>query len=183
MKKLILGLIALCATLSVSAQKYYTKDAKVSFDATSALEKIVGANPKGTLVIDGATGKIEAAVLIKGIHFDQALMEEHFNENYMESTKFPKATFTGDIPNYKTVNLEKDGNYNVTLKGKLTIHGVTKDVETKAILSVKNKMVTFGKANFTIAVADYGIKIPGIVKDKIAKEAKIEVSGYFTLLK
>jgi polyisoprenoid-binding protein YceI len=186
MKKLVVSAIALCFVLSASAQKFYTKDAKVNFDATSTTspEKIAAVNPKGTLVFDAATGKIEAAILVKGFHFDQALMEEHFNENYMESNKFAKATFAGDVVDFKTaINLTKDGDYTATVKGKLTMHGVTKDVETKGIFTVKGGKITATKASFKTVLADYKIAIPSLVKDKVAKEAKIDISGTMQLLK
>ena len=176
MKKGFLGLIAIVMTMSVSAQKFYTKDADVSFDANSPLEKIEAKTNKGTLVIDAATGNLEAAILVKGFHFEKALMEEHFNENYMESGKFPKAIFAGTIANFNTVNLKKDGNYPVTVKGNLTMHGVTKPVEAKGNLTVKGGILTNAKAAFKVAMSDFNISIPSAVRDKIASEAKIDIN-------
>ena len=184
MKKVFFSALATLLFLNLSAQKFFTKDAKVNFDATSSLEKIAAVNSKGYLVLDAATGKIEMSVLVKGFHFEQALMEEHFNENYMESTKFQKSSFAGDIVDFKNaVNLAKDGSYTATVKGKLTMHGVTKDVETKGIFTVKSGAMTASKTSFKILVADYGIAIPGIVRDKIAKEAKIDISATMQALK
>ncbi|MBL7818194.1 MAG: YceI family protein [Saprospiraceae bacterium] len=178
MKKVFFSLLALVATFSLSAQgKFFSKDANVAFDANSPLEKIEGKTNKGTLVIDAATGKVESAVLIKGFHFKSALMEEHFNENYMESGKFPKSTFAGDITNFSSVNLKKDGTYPIQIKGNLTMHGVTKPVEAKGSLVVKGGAITNGSAAFKVLMADYGIAIPAAVKDKIAKEAKIDISA------
>lgn len=176
MKKVMFGFIALMMTMSVSAQKFYTKDADVSFDANSPLEKIEGKTNKGTVVIDAASGKLEAAVLVKGFHFEKALMEEHFNENYMESGKFPKAVFAGSIANFNTVNLKKDGNYPVTVKGNLTMHGVTKPVEANGNLTVKGGAITNAKAAFKVSMSDFNISIPSAVRDKIAKEAKIDIN-------
>jgi polyisoprenoid-binding protein YceI len=186
MKKLIFSIFALSFVLNLSAQKFFTKDAKFNFDATSATspEKIAAVNPKGTIIVDAATGKIEAAVLIKGFHFEQALMEEHFNENYMESNKFQKATFAGDIVDFKkSVNLAKDGDYTATVKGKLTMHGITKDVETKGVFTVKGGKITAAKASFKAPLADFKIDIPSVVKDKIAKEAKIDIAATMQSLK
>jgi polyisoprenoid-binding protein YceI len=186
MKKFIFSVLAFSLVLTASAQKYFTKDAKVAFDATSTTspEKIAAVNPKGTLVIDMATGKMESAILVKGFHFEQALMEEHFNENYMESNKFAKATFAGDVVDYKkAINLTKDGDYTAVVKGKLTMHGVTKDVETKGTFTVKSGKLTAVKANFKAPLADYKIDIPSVVKDKITKDAKIDFSGTLQLLK
>ena len=176
MKKVMFGLVAMMLTMSVSAQKFFTKDADVAFDANSPLEKIEGKTNKGTLVIDAATGKLESAVLVKGFHFRSALMEEHFNENYMESGKFPKAIFAGTITNFNTVNLKKDGSYPVTVSGNLTMHGVTKPVQSKGSLTVKGGMITNAKAALTVTMADFNIAIPSAVKDKIAKEAKIDIN-------
>jgi hypothetical protein len=186
MKKFIFSVLAISFVLNASAQKFFTKDAKVAFDATSASspEKIAAVNPKGTLVVDMATGKMESAILIKGFHFEQALMEEHFNENYMETSKFAKANFAGDIVDFKTaINLAKDGDYTATVKGKLTIHGVTKDVETKGTFTVKGGKLTGAKSSFKAPLTDYKIAIPSVVKDKIAKDAKIDFSGTLQLLK
>ena len=176
MKKVIFGLVALMMTMSLSAQKYFTKDGNVAFDANSPAEKIEGTTNKGTLVIDAATGKLESAVLIKGFHFKIALMEEHFNENYMESGKFPKATFAGQISDFNNVNLKKDGAYPIVVKGNLTMHGVTKPVEAKGILTVKSGAITNAKASFKAIMADFGIAIPAAVREKIAKEAKIDMN-------
>jgi polyisoprenoid-binding protein YceI len=183
MKKILFGALALVFTLNLSAQKFFTKEAKVSFDATSSLEPIAATTNKGTLVIDATAGKLEAAVLVKGFHFEKALMEEHFNENYLESGKFPKATFAGDIVNKGDINLKKDGDYNAKIKGKLTMHGATKDVETTAKLTVKGGAIVSASAAFVATMEDYKIAIPGAVKDKIAKTAKISVSGNMQTLK
>jgi polyisoprenoid-binding protein YceI len=126
-------------------------------------------------VIDLASGKMEILVLVKGFHFKRDLMEQHFNENYMESGKFPKANFVGELVNPKSLDLKKDGTYNLDLKGKLTMHGVTRDVSSKANFVVKSGVAT-AKTDFKVLVADYNIQIPSLVKDKIAKEAKISVN-------
>ncbi len=183
MKKVILSVFSLVVLSNLSAQKFFSKDAKVYFSATSSMEKIEATNNKGTLVIDAASSKLEAAVLVKGFHFEKALMEEHFNENYMESGKFAKATFAGEITDMKTVNMAKDGDYKVNVKGKMTMHGVTKDVTTTATISVKGGAIAAGKTSFKILVSDYAIPIPSVVKDKIAKEAKIDVEAILQKMK
>ncbi len=185
MKKLMFGLIALMFTMNLSAQnqKFFSKDANIAFDANSPLEKIEGKNNKGTVIIDAATGKVEAAVLVKGFHFKSALMEEHFNENYMESGKFPKAVFAGQIADFKNINLKKDGVYPVVVKGSMTMHGVTKPVEAKGSVTVKGGALTNAQAAFKVLMADYNIAIPAAVKDKIAKEAKIDINAALLPLK
>lgn len=183
MKKIIFSALACLFLLNVQAQnnasKFFTKTGKAYFSASSPLEKIEATTNKSTAVIDLAAGKIEVKLLVKTFHFEKALMEEHFNENYMESGKYPNATFVGDIADAKSVNLAKDGAYPVKVKGKLTMHNVTKDIETTASIQVKGGAITSAKSDLVIKVADYNIAIPGAVKDKIAKEAKISLD--FTL--
>jgi polyisoprenoid-binding protein YceI len=113
-------------------------------------------------------------VLIKGFKFENQLMEDHFNENYMESTQFPKADFKGYIKNIKDVDLSKDGKYPISIEGTLTIHGVAQKVSTAGTLEVgQGKPTIIGE--FSIKIKDYGIK--GLyIGDKIANEAKIKVN-------
>jgi polyisoprenoid-binding protein YceI len=150
----------------------------VYFDATTkgSPERIEATNKSGTIVVEQSSGRVEASVLIKGFLFDKALMQEHFNENYMESSKFPKATFKGKIDNLTAVNFDKDGTYNATISGDLSLHGVTKQVKTTATFKVKGGKVS-ASANFNAALSDYGIDVPSVVADKLAKEAKISFAG------
>ena len=163
------------APTATVATKFFTKTGKAYFSASSSMEKIEATNNKTTAVIDLTAGKIEVKMLVKTFQFEKALMEEHFNENYMESGKFPNATFAGDIADAKSVNLAKDGTYPVKVKGKLTMHNVTKDIETTASITVKGGAVVSAKSEFIAKMADFKIDIPGAVKDKIAKEAKISL--------
>jgi polyisoprenoid-binding protein YceI len=166
---------AATAAAPAASPKFFTKAGKTSFTATSSMEAIEATTNKTTAVIDLAAGKIEVKLLVKTFHFEKALMEEHFNENYMESGKFPNAGFVGDITDAKSVNLAKDGTYPVKVKGKLTMHNITKDVETTANLVVKGGALVSAKSDIIAKMADYKIDIPGAVKDKIAKEAKISL--------
>ena len=178
MKKLILSLVIFAGlAVQVQAQKYFTKGGRIDFDATatSSPEKIQAVNRTVTCVMDAANGNIQFAVLVKGFTFERALMQEHFNENYMESEKFPKSEFKGTIANNASVNYSKDGSYNVTVKGKLTIHGETREVEAPGKLVVQGGKI-IATANFNVQLADYKISIPGVVADKINKSAKIDVT-------
>jgi polyisoprenoid-binding protein YceI len=173
--KIILSILAIAAfSLQVSAQKFYTRDGKITFSSNAPMEKIEAINNKVSSVVDVASGDLEFAVLIKSFHFDKALMEEHFNENYMESTKYPKATFKGKITNMKDINLAVSGEYRAAVAGDLTIHGVTKPVETQAILKVGNGAV-HAVSDFEVAVADFNIEIPKVVRDNVAKMVQIHV--------
>ncbi len=186
MKNLKLALLAILfgAPILLSAQRIFTKSASVSFDATSnkSLEEVDAKTSTGTIVVDAPTGAVEAAVLMKSFQFEKALMQEHFNENYVESTKFPKATFKGKIADLSKVNFTKDGTYNVDVAGNLTMHGVTKAVTAPATFTVKGGKVS-AQTNFSVALADYGIAIPSLVADKVAKVAKVSFSGALEAMK
>ena len=99
-------------------------------------------------------------------------MKEHFNENYMESDKFPKSEFKGNVANIIAVNFAKDGTYNVKVTGKLTIHGVTNDVNVPGTLTIKGNTVN-AKATFPVVLKDYKIDVPSLVADKLSKQANI----------
>ena len=114
---------------SVFAQKYMTKNGKITFNSDAPMEKIEGKNNQVKVIIDATTGDLAFQVLITSFEFKQALMQEHFNENYMESPKYPNSLFKGKITNAKDVNFTKNGKYNAVVEGDLTIHGVTKKVK------------------------------------------------------
>jgi hypothetical protein len=176
MKAKFLLLLLVVIGSNVQAQRFFTKSGKINFDATTkgSPENITAVNRTVTCVLDTKSGALQFAVLVKGFTFERALMEEHFNENYLESSKFPKAEFRGTISNNSAVNYDKEGTYPVTVAGKLTIHGVTKDVETTGKIQVQGGKV-LATASFSAALADYSIAIPGVVADKVAKSAKIDI--------
>lgn len=182
MKTINILLLVFLFAASLNGQKYFTKQGHISFTSNAPLEKIEAENHKATCVIDTDTGKMEWAVLIKAFNFEKALMQEHFNENYMESSKYPKATFKGTIDDIESVDFATDGNYTVNVTGHLTIHGVTQDLATNAEFRILNGEVK-GSSLFTILVADYEIDIPKVVKDNIAKEVEISVNANFQELK
>ena len=167
-------LAALLVGSTLNAQKYFTREGKVSFFSDAAVEKIEAHNSKATAVVDAETGNMEFAVLIKAFQFEKALMQEHFNENYMESSKYPKAIFKGEITNMDEVKLNKDGEYAAKVKGALTIHGVTNEVEAPGKFIVKDGNIT-AISSLTVKVADYKIEIPAVVRENIAKEVRIDI--------
>ncbi len=182
--KNILSLAALLLLLvgSLSAQRFFTRDAAVKFDATSPLEKIEATTKSGTCVLEPKTGKMEWKVLIKGFQMEKALMQEHFNENYMESTTYPNAQFKGAITNLNEVNFAQDGKYTANVKGQLTMHGVTKDLDVSGTVKVSGGNITLA-SSFNVAAADYGISIPAVVRDKIAQTIKVSVEALLKPLK
>ena len=178
MKKLLfLIILPLISVPATQAQKYFTKSGKINFDATSpsSPERIEAVNRTATCVLDAASGAIQFSVLMKGFEFERALMQEHFNENYVESSAYPRSEFKGQVVNNAEVNYGKDGTYSVKVRGKLTMHGVTKDIETDGKLTVQSGKIV-AAATFSALLSDYNISIPGLVADKVAKTAKIIVN-------
>lgn len=176
MKKFFLLATVLFAISTFSAaQKIYTKNGNISFFSKTSMEDIKADNNQVMSVLNTQTGELQFSVLIKSFHFEKALMEEHFNENYMESSKYPKSTFKGMISDISKVNFNADGTYPVSVSGDLTIHGVTKKATTNGKISVKGGKAT-GTAVFSVALADYKIAVPKLVENNIAKSIEITVN-------
>ena len=175
MKKSIIVLLLSVMTITAGAQSLYmTKTGKVSFNSRSSVEKIEADNNEVSSVINTQTGDMVFAILLKSFHFDRALMEEHFNENYVESDKFPKSTFKGKSSNLSAINFTKDGSYPATVEGDLTMHGVTKKVTSNGTLTVKaGKIAAYAK--FSLKLKDFDISIPSLVADKISQDIDIIV--------
>ena len=175
MKRIWLALIAVVLTSASFAQTkvYQTKTGKVKFYSSTKAEDIEAVNNQ-TDVKFATNGQLLFNLLIRGFVFPNALMQEHFNENYMESTKFPKAKFMGTIDNLALINFSKNGKYAVTTSGTLEIHGVKQDV--KAIAGVVE--VVDGKlklsSKFKIKIKDYGIK-GNYIGEKIANEIELTI--------
>jgi hypothetical protein len=184
MKKLILLVTIISVFANLSAQdKYFTKNGKILFKCTkSALEKIEATNKGTTCVLDTKTGNMQFAVLMKGFEFERALMQEHFNENYVESHKFPKGEFKGQLTNNNEIDYTKDGSYPAKVKGQLTIHGVTRQVETTGNVTVKSGKI-IAAADFIIQLSDYNISIPSLVSDKVSNTVNINVDCNLEQLK
>jgi polyisoprenoid-binding protein YceI len=163
---------------------YFTKTAKVKFDATpeNPVEEIEALNSESTSFLNVANGDLVFAILVKSFRFQKALMEEHFNENYMESNKFPKSDFKGKITNISEVNFKKDGNYKVNIEGKLTMHGITLPIKASGVIAISGGKIK-GTADFKIKLADYKIDRPSVVKDKISETATISVEANYELKK
>lgn len=176
MKKLsALIVLILIFAGSADAQKYITKNGHIRFFSSTPMEDIEAHNRQVNSALDQQTGEFVFRVLMKSFQFEKALMQEHFNENYVESDKYPNATFTGKVVNLKDINFDKNGVYNATIEGDLTIKDVTKKVTEKGTFEVKDGKV-LGKSTFNIAVEEYGIKIPGAVANNIAKNIQIDVN-------
>ena len=170
---IVAGLIA--AVLSAQAQdKYFTKTGSIQFYSKAPLEDIEAKNKTVAAILDTKTGALQFSVLMKGFEFPKALMQEHFNENYIESDKYPKAEFKGSVTNNSAINYAADGSYTAQVKGSLTIRGITKDIKTTGTLKVDGGKIDANSV-FNVLVSDYKIKIPSLVKDKISNTIKVTV--------
>ena len=155
---------------------YKTNTGNISFFSHTPVEDIAAENHKVKTAFSSANGKLQFSVLIKDFEFEKALMQEHFNENYMESTKYPKATFNGIIENINTIKTTTQGIYAAKVSGKLTMKNVTKQVSTTATFTVKKDIVN-AKAVFNVNPADYNVKIPKTVINKISDNIKISIDA------
>ena len=179
MKNLLFLVLTILGITSALAQdKILTKTGQVTFEASVPSFEEVKANHKNvTCIVNTKTGEIASLILVKGFQFKVALMEEHFNENYIESDKFPKATFKGKIEDFDLQKITSQ-NQDFTIKGKIELHGKIKDIVVIAkIKKVKNAIEI--TANFTLNPEDFDIQIPSLVRAKVAK--KVDVKFDFTL--
>ncbi len=175
MKNLIkLAFILLMISNSAFAQKYITKNGHISFFSDAPSEKIEAKNNQVSTALDITTGDLVFKVLIKSFEFKNALMQEHFNENYLESNKFPNATYKGKITNPKEIDFTKNGKYKANVEGEMTIHGVTKKENHAGVFEVKDGKI-IASSKFFIALKDYNIEKPKMVLNNIADKIEITV--------
>ena len=174
MKRIIILLVFATLAGSTQVQKIYsTKTGSISFFSNAPLQDIEAKTNQVESKL-ASNGQIVFALLIKDFQFDNQKMEDDFNENYMESTKYPKAYFKGNITNISEVDFSKDGSYPAKVKGDLTIHGVTKEITGDGTIEVKGTKVV-ARSKFDIAVKDYNIG-GALVGKKIANTIAITVN-------
>jgi len=176
MKKIIavVAFVVLSTTVFAQKQMYKTTTASIGFFSKATLEDIDAKNNQVTGLLDASTGNLAFIVVIKSFEFDKALMQTHFNDNYMESDTYPKSTFDGKITNNADVKYGTNGSYSVTVSGKLTIHGVTKEVTATGKADVNGSTVTL-TSKFKVKLEDYNIKNDKI--KNIASEIEVSVSA------
>jgi len=163
-------ILFLISTFCFAQGKYITKTGIISFEASvPSFEEVAAINNSVTAIINAENGEIAVLALINGFRFKNALMEEHFNENYAESNKYPKANFQGKIENYTL----DSGNTNYELNGSLTFHGVTKLVENIPVTLNKIGDKIILKGEFKAKASDYKIEIPKIVRNKVSDVVSI----------
>ncbi len=179
MKKILfLTVISLFSGLQMlhAQDRWFTREGYIRFYSTTPMEDIEAKNYQVNSLVDFSTGDMAFSMLMKGFRFEKALMEEHFNEKYVESEKYPKSSFEGKYVSASPINPRVAGEYEVQVRGKLTIHGVTREVDVPGRLKSNGEGVVTGQAVFNVKVADYDIKIPGVVKDNIAESIEITVN-------
>ena len=171
--KYILIIATLVFSQKAFSQLYSTRTGFVGFYSKTALEDIKAENNQVYAIIDAGKQNLAFQLLVKGFTFPKELMQEHFNENYVESDKYPKASFSGTYTG--TVTPAKDGVYKVTVKGNLSLHNAIKAIEVPATIEVKNGHL-LGQTEFKVRPEDFNITIPSLVRDKIDKEITVKVN-------
>ena len=163
------------SVVSIAQNKYYTKSGSIDFEASvPSFEEVIANNTTVTSILNIKTGEIASLALIKGFRFKIALMEEHFNENYAESDKFPKATFTGKISGFSYENLTTaPQKFNLT--GTLTFHGKSVEINPKMSISRNENSVNISSV-FILKPEEFDIKIPRLIRKKVAKTVKVTLN-------
>ena len=172
MKKIMVIAFLLMGFTLTNAQKYLTKEGNIELYSKTPLLVIDGKSQTAGSIIDAANGDVVATVLITSFKFKEALLEEHFNENYLESDKYPKAQFKGKISNWSSVNVGKNGTYPITIEGDLTIHGVTKPIKAEGKLVVSGDKLK-ATTEFYVSLESYNIRVEESYKDRIPDKIKL----------
>ncbi|WP_378174873.1 YceI family protein [Aquimarina sp. SS2-1] len=161
--------LLLISSAMMAQEKFITKSGYTSFYSKAPLEDIQADNNQVLSIMDTSTGAIAISILMKSFLFEKSLMQEHFNENYVESDKYPKATFKGNVLGFENVGTEKS---KVSVIGNITIHGVTKPLTMEATMQQKDSAILL-EGSFPLTIADFNIEIPDLVINNIAKEVKV----------
>ncbi len=178
MKYSIIVLLAfICIANRVTPDIYTCKNARISLFSTAPIEDIKAVSGVGASVYNSISGELNFSVPIRSFQFDKSLMQEHFNSDYMESDKFPRASFKGKLQ--EQPDLTKDGSYPIMVSGALTIHGVTQNRTIPGVISVKNGAISM-TSEFMVRCIDHHIDIPQIVFHHIAESIKINVSAVYS---
>lgn len=181
MKYLSIILLAWISIINQAGQALYAcKTAKISLYSKAPIEDIEATSNTGASVYNAATGDLVFSVDNRSFRFEKSLMQEHFNENYMESDKYPRSTFKGKV--YEHIDVAKDGTYPVNVSGILDVHGVKQQRTIPGTIIVKGGTLTM-TSEFMVKCADHQIKIPTIVFHNIAESIKLNVSATYALNK
>lgn len=169
------GLLFLTTLDVLVAQRYLSEHGHISFYSEAPVENIRSDNDNVTSIFTSTSGAIAFSVPVKDFQFEKKLMQEHFNDKYMESNRFPRSTFVGSITGF---SMNTIGRQNVRAKGKLTIHGIVKDIDVPGAIEIKNDQIRMN-AKFKVLVADYGITIPQLLWKNVSEEIEITVDLTF----
>jgi hypothetical protein len=175
MQKLLLPFLLLAVTIAFGQSKYMTKSGSMSFEASQpSFEPIEATHSAVSALLNADTGELAVLALVRGFRFPLALMEEHFNENYIESHQYPKTSFKGSILNFDSNALSNQPR-TVQLTGELSMHGVTKLISVSATITKSDEQITL-TSSFSVKTSDFGIKIPSLVRKQIDENVQVEVS-------
>jgi hypothetical protein len=178
MKTIIFISLGLVLSLAATAQKLKTRNASVSFFSATPVENIDAMNKQVSSILNLENGQFAFLVPIKGFEFEKALMQEHFNENYLESDKFPTAKFTGLIAEHAKINLSENAKHSLNLKGIMIIHGESKEIEQDVMVIIENGKLRL-KADFTVMASDFGVEIPAAKADNISNSLAVKVDATY----
>ena len=170
----LLGLLVLGGGEGAAQSRYFTRTGHIWFFSEAPLENIEAHNRQVATFLAFDTGELVFSVPMKAFEFRKSLMQEHFNENYLETDKYPRGTFKGTIAEIKTIDPQKDGVYPAQVTGTLTIHGVARPVTASGTLALKSGRIT-ATSTFTITPEEYNIEIPLLVRQHVAKIIQIHV--------
>ncbi len=174
MKKIALLLGVTAITNFATAQIYMAKTCEISFFSTTPVEDIAAVNKITKPMLNTATGDLQMKIVMTAFVFKKPLMQEHFNENYVESEKFPHAIFKGKIN--EKIDYTNDGKYKVTVTGKMTIHGVEKDKTIEGLLTVDmNKVIL--SSDFKLDFTEFGIVIPTLYSGVIKPVTEVKLNA------
>ncbi|MDF3077295.1 MAG: YceI family protein [Sphingobacteriaceae bacterium] len=178
----LLGIILLIFSplAQSSSSLYVCKAVKAVIYSEAPIENIEATSVKGFSVIDLNKSEVQFNIPIKSFQFKKSLMQEHFNENYLESDKYPNAQFKGKIR--ESIDPTKEGNYPVTVTGDLDVHGVKKNRTIPGVIRIKDNSVTI-TSKFNVLCKDHNIDIPQLVFQNIAESIQVTVSGTFSAYK
>lgn len=171
-KGLNILLLAVLCLHTANAQKLLTKEGTIDIFSQTSLFTIEAKNQKVASILNMETGEVVASTLVRSFKFKEALVEEHFNENYMESHKFPKSVFKGKIVNFNSLDLSKNGTYLIDIEGSLTMHGETRTEKLSGKIFVENGK-TRAVAETVVSLQNYKIEIEDSYKDRIKDAIKL----------
>jgi hypothetical protein len=177
MKYISIILLAWMSFNQAGQDLYVCKNARINLFSSAPIEDIKAVSQTGASVYNPSTGQLGFSVTIRSFQFAKSLMQDHFNSDYMESDKYPKAIFNGTVK--EPVDITKDGSYPITAEGSLSVHGVSQKRTIPGTLIIKNGAISM-EASFMVKCADHHIDIPSIVFHNIAESIKVDVSATYT---